>query len=151
MSQSFIDIVCTSLETIHQHHIARGSLSLRETAVVKNDADEFVTENYLRFVAASKEIRYDLLGSTATLESIDEKVFSSGNKLWLHDIRTHPRSQDEVLLGSIADGSSLAMRYLSLPVASIFNKTTGVASFKLQGESDDFEEQDIVYLQVRAF
>jgi hypothetical protein len=150
LSQSFIDILCSSLETIHQHHTIRGALSLRESAVVKNEADEFVPENYLRFVAASKDIRYDLLGSTATLESLDEQVFNSGTRLRIQDTRIHPRSQDEVLLGSIADGSSLAMRYLSLPVASVYNTTTGVASFKLQGESDDFEEQDVVFLQVRV-
>ena len=145
--QSALDAITNALEGIHQQHSVRGAISLLERSSIKSDSGDIAQESFLRYVAASSELVYELLGSTTTEQSADSEVLKSGTLLKIDNAKDHSNASADILLQASKAGPSTSLGYVGIPILSEQKTTIGVASFKIQGDKEVFVSEDVKFIQ----
>ena len=142
-----LDVLCSTLETLHPNHIIQGTISLIENSATKLDNGHSLNEEFLRYVATSKELEVDFLGSCASEDSIDNEILKL-KELNISDSKTENRYSKDVRFQTSPGSPSSTLSFHGLTLLSKTDKIIGTAAFKLQGESHLLESLDLEFLKV---
>lgn len=146
--QTAVEAILSVLEMVHTKHLIQGAVSLIESSSFRNEASEMTVTEFLRFVAASKDLQPELKGIAVGPDSLENQALDSKKLIHLHKTSAREGLPLNPLLRIVDGFPSTMLRIIAVPICNPSKKGVGVLSFKLQGETDNFDEPDIEFLQV---
>ena len=146
--QTAVEAISSVLEMGHAKHLIQGAISLIESSSFLNEASEMTSSEFLRFVAASRVLQPELMGVALGADSLENQVLESKKLVHFQKSGSNEGTPLNPLLRIVDGIPSAILRMVAVPVCNPSKKVVGVLSFKLQGETDDFDEPDILFLQV---